>query len=125
MMLFLIRVAKNIKEGLLVRNIHIGLDCEPSKVFFSIKNNLPYRVSDIRILFLIYDASGIVIDYDENTYFPSFKNNAADLKLSPNAGIKPFLAKIIDQCDDVSPEINWRKGYKVNARILDFKIIDE
>ncbi|CAN5454315.1 hypothetical protein BH11BAC5_BH11BAC5_50640 [soil metagenome] len=120
-----ITVIPNIKEGVLVRNIHIGSNCEPAKIFFSIKNNLAYRVCDIKILFLIYDATGTVIDYDEDSYFPEYKNNPNDEYLAPYSGIKPYLARSVDNCELVAPEINWKTGYKVIYRVLNYKIIEE
>jgi len=117
-------IIPNIKEGVVVRDIHIGSSCDPTKIFFSIKNNLAYRVCDIRILFLIYDKTGTVIDYDDDTYFPGFEKDDPKY-LKDQSGIKPFLARLVDGCDYAAPEITWRKGYKVSARVLDFKIIED
>tara|TARA_R110002096_G_C14484524_1_gene714130 strand:+ start:84 stop:1088 length:1005 start_codon:yes stop_codon:yes gene_type:complete len=109
----------NIKEGVTIRNIKPCYDdwCSPSVVFFSIKNNLPYSVSDISLLVMVYDSSGVIIDYAEETYF---KENGYRSK-----PIKPFLAKSIDTHSDGAPEVSLKRGYKVKIRVLDFNIIEE
>ncbi len=114
-------VSPNIKEGVTVRNIDPCFGCGPTMVFFSIKNNLPYAVSDIRILILVYDATGTVVDYNEKTYFES-RYSSGDEK-----GIRPFLARSIDfdSHDESAPQVILKTGYKVKARVLDFKIIEE
>ena len=84
-------VSPNIKEAVIVRNIDPCFSCGPTMVFFSIKNNLPYTVSDIRILILVYDATGTVVDYNEDTYFESRYSS-----YSKEKGIRPYLARSID-----------------------------
>jgi hypothetical protein len=81
--------------------------------FFSAKNNLPYTVSHVRILILVYDATGTVVDYNEATYFVD--------------GIKPYLARTInfDSHDDQAPQVAVKTGYKAKARVLDFEISEE
>ena len=86
-------------------------------IFFSIKNNLAYTVSDIKILFLVYDATGTVVDYIEDTYF--------ETRWEKDAGIKPQLAKSIDFFGGGAPQITLKTGYRVKARVLDFKIQEE
>ncbi len=110
-------VKPNIKEGVSLRNIDPCLSCAPTMIFFSIKNNLAYTVSDIKILFLVYDATGTVVDYIEETYF--------DRRYERGAGIKPLLAKSIDFFGGLAPEVTLKPGYKVKARVLDFKIKEE
>lgn len=102
-------ISPSIKEGATIRNLAWG--CEPPFSYnFSIKNNLPNTISSITVLILVYDFTGVVVDYREETYF-SYD------------GIKPFLAK--------TTECNWgfrdsyKEGYKIKARILDFKIKEE
>src|SRR6218665_202528 len=118
-------VSPNVKEGVTVRNIeYCTEECSPSPtsriLSFSIKNNLPYTVSDVRILILAYDATGTVVDYNEGIYY---KDSSYGDK-----GIKPFLARSVDERDlrsnDQPPHVSLKTGYKVKARVLDFKIIE-
>jgi len=114
-------VSPNIKEGVKIRNIEPCFGCAPNMVFFSIKNNLPYTVSDVRILILVYDATGTVVDYNEKTYYESSYSYTKEI------GIRPFLARSIDfhSDDESAPQVILKTGYKVKARVLDFKIIEE
>lgn len=114
-------VSTNIKEGVSVRNVEPCFSCYPTKVSFSIKNNLPYLVSDIRILILVYDATGTAVDYNENTYYENH-HYSSEVK-----GIKPFLARSIDlqSHDENAPKVVLKEGYNVKARVLDFKINEE
>lgn len=111
-------VNPNIKEGVSVRNIEPCFGCAPTVIFFSIKNNLSYTVSDIKILFLVYDGTGTVVDYIEETYFERSS-------YSKEGGIKPLLAKSVDFFGGGAPQVTLKTGYKVKARVLDFKIIEE
>ena len=113
-------ISPNIKEGVTIRNIESCFSCAPTMVFFSIKNNLQYIVRDICILILVYDATGTVVDYNEETYY---KNNYSFEK----KGIRPFLARSIDfdSHDEHAPQVILKKGYKVKARVLDFKIVEK
>lgn len=113
-------VSPTIKEGVIVRNIEPCFGCGPTKVFFSIKNNLPHTVSDIRVLILVYDATGTVVDYNEETYYESSS-------YTKEKGIRPFLARSIDNDTrgEDAPRVILKAGYKVKARVLDFKIIEE
>jgi hypothetical protein len=109
----------NIKEGVSIRNIEICSHCIPTMIFFSIKNNLNYTVSDIKILFLVYDGTGTVVDYIEATYF-------ASNPYEKDIGIKPLLAKSIDLFQGDPPQVTtFKTGYKVKVRVLDFKIQEE
>lgn len=106
-------IEPNIKEGVSIRNISTHCtgstfeDIEGKLYDFSIKNNLSYTLSDIKILFLAYDATNTIVDYREFTY---------------SEQIKPLLAKSFECMNGVvlSGSIT-----KVKARILDFKIIEE
>ena len=110
-------VNPNIKEGVSVRNIEIDYNYTPTKISFSIKNNLPYIVSDIKILLLVYDATGTVVDYLEDTYIKQGYDEE---------GIKAFLAKSIEfHNGHFGHKLILKSGYKIKARILDFKIIEE
>lgn len=101
----------NIKEGVTIRNLTWGCFFDHS-FNFSIKNNLPVKVSNIKVLVLVYDLTGIVVDYYEDTYFEYYE------------GIKPFLAKTT-HCNNNPFQDSYKKGYKIRARILDFIIEDE
>ena len=85
---------------------------------FSIKNNLPTSISNVRALILVYDNTGTIVDYNENTYINGYGYDQNRPK-----EIKPFLAKTIDFSQDT--EIHGSKGYIVKIRILDFKINEE
>lgn len=107
-------VKPNIKEGVIIRNLEWG--CWASYSFnFSIKNNLPVSVSHIKVLILVYDTTGVIVNYYENTYFSGSREDIV---------IKPFLAKTIG-CINTLFEDSFKKGYVLKARILDFKIIEE
>ena len=100
----------NVKDGLTIRNLSWG--CSHSFSYnFSIKNNLPVTIRDVRVLVLVYDLTGVVVNYSEDTYFRY-------------DGIKPFLAKTID-CQHTTFMDSYKNGYKIKVRILDFKIQDE
>ncbi len=107
-------IKPNINEGVKIRNLAWG--CSHSFSFnFSIKNNLPVSVSCIKVLLLVYDTTGIIVNYYEDTYFCGF---------SKDSGIKPYLAKTTD-CNHSIFEDSFKKGYILKARILDFTIEDE
>ena len=100
-------VKPNIKEGVLVRNIILG--CTFSESFtYSIKNNLPSTISDVKVLILLYDLTGEIVDYKEETL---------------SEWIKPFLAKT-SYCSNRFDN-SYKVGYKIKVRILDFKIQEE
>jgi S1-C subfamily serine protease len=100
----------DVKDGVIVRNLSWGcfLDFGYN---FSIKNNLPVSISNIKVLILVYDLTGTIVNYSEKTLFKY-------------DGIKPFLAKTIG-CERREFKDSYKKGYKIKARILDFKILDE
>jgi S1-C subfamily serine protease len=107
-------ITPNSKESVIVRNLsywshNVGVNA----VSFSIKNNLQYTISDIDILILIYDNTGTVVDYKLDTYF---HNNLLE---SEEQGIKPYLAHLAN-----AYSIPYNIGYKLEARILNYKILD-
>jgi S1-C subfamily serine protease len=104
-------ITPNISEGVSVRNIKN--QSGNGQYTFSIKNNLDKSISNITILFLLYDEEGVVVDYFEETFFTN--------ETYGEFWIKPYLAKLEDFY-----EYSWGKSNsdKVKARILDFKIID-
>ena len=104
-------IPSNIKEGVTIRNLAWGCFFDFS-YNFSIKNNLSSTISNVTVLILVYDLTGVVVNYKEYTYF------------AYGDGIKPFLAKTID-CEHTEFEDSYKPGYKIKARILDFKIKDE
>jgi hypothetical protein len=108
-------VTPNIKDGAVLRSINTYInpyDKSTAHVTFSIKNNLQYTISDIKVLILVYDNTGTVVDYKEITYFNSYQKS--------NDGIKPFLAKTY-----FSDDFLWQLGNKFKMRILDFKINED
>ena len=70
---------------------------------------------------LVFDSNGSIVDSDEDTYYKS-RNSASD-----GIGIKPFLAKTVDfdSRDENVPQVDLKSGYKVEARVLDFRIVEE
>lgn len=110
----------NIKEGVIIRKI----ECKNffgAQISFSIKNNLPYTISDISLLFLLYDNTGTVVDYVEQTY-------VSTSRYGREKGIKPFLAKSFGYSGNKTGtelDAEFKTGYKIEARLLDFKIIEE
>lgn len=117
----------NIEKGLYIRNIEWEirtsvLDNEPPLVKklkgFSFKNDLPYRVSQIKVLFIVYDESGVPIDYYQRIYLNCKDCNDA------NDGIKPYLAKYIDFFPKARAFRCENEDERIEIRILDFKIHD-
>jgi hypothetical protein len=110
----------DIKSGVVVRDFKYELTDYESKskrlTSISILNLLPYNVTNIKLLFLIFDKSGIPIHYEEKEYFP--------YHYQYELGINPFLAKKI--------EFDYRGfgthiiyfGERVEIRVLDFRIVE-
>ena len=92
-------INSNIKEGVTIRNINM---LNNKFIEFSVKNNLGYTVSDIKVLFLVYDKSGVVVDYVEKTCFETSRYNKDE-------GIKPYLAKSVDFFSGAA-EVNASSG---------------
>lgn len=121
-------ITPNIKEGVSIKNVVRCPDAVSpyGKICFTVKNDLPYRISDITILFLAYDRTGDVFDYKEDIFF-KYKSWEKDDK--DKGGIKPFLARTInlETSDESSPELSLEYGsaFTLKARVLDFKIIEE
>ena len=113
----------NVKDGVIIRKIEAENWTSGARVSFSIKNNLPHTISNIKLLFLLYDNTGTIVDYIEREY----------LDCGWCGEIKPFLAKSFGYTRDIegngpSPtefQAEFKTGYKIKARVLDFKIRDE
>jgi len=114
-------IKPNIKEGVVIRNIkRFGNGFE-----FSIKNNLPYTIRNVTILFLGYDATGTVVDYRETCFLrctPPKYNYGYRTETLPKekCQIPPYLAKM-----EMIISESFIKHPKIIARILDFEIIEE
>ena len=109
-------IKPNINEGVVVRNLSFGegtVNTYYKEVSFSIKNNLPYMVTDVDVLILVYDNTGTVVDYKQNTYLRYYYG-------STDQGIKPYLAHTLNAAFDIT----YRDGYKLSARVLNYKIIE-
>lgn len=109
----------NNKEGVEIRNISY----ENNEIYsFSIKNNLPNKISDIKVLFISYDATGTIVDYREFVFFETTKYS--------NQEIAPFMAKTLDYENyfrynyDNNLSIHI-VGKKVKARLLNYKILED
>lgn len=119
-------VTPNIKEGVSIKNVRRCPNAiSPyGRICFTVKNDLPYKISDITILFLAYDKNGTVFDYTEEIFFKYNSYSGHD-----KVGIKPFLARTInlETSDERTPELSLDYGstFTIKARILDFKIIEE
>ena len=101
----------DIKEGVVLRNV----DWSPGRgkdIYYSIKNNLPYSIYNIKMIFIVYDKTGTVVDYDEIDY----------CGWEP---IKPFLAKSFTWSTGWLPEVSLINASKVEARILDYEIVED
>ncbi len=84
----------------------------------SFKNQLPHTIKNIRVIFILYDKSGIPVDYFEKSYF-----NGSGVE-----GIKPFLAKTVtfDMGDWITHRaLRKESGENLKVRILDFEIVEE
>lgn len=111
---------KDIKEGLEIVNVEWRNDAIPEVGVpattytlegFSIKNNLPYEITEVKLLLIIKTAKGVPIDAQE--YKTSF---------SYREPIKPFLSKYIKSYG-INDRIRERKpSDKLEIRILDFEI---
>lgn len=112
-------VSTNIQDGVSIRNFKpcaLYSSTGVIEIEFSIKNNLPQAVKEVRILFLLYDNAGVVVDYTEGTFIFG-------------SDIAPFLAKTVhcgaSYMEDKPPSLAYKTGYKIKARVLDFEIIEE
>lgn len=115
-------LGKGIKEGIEIINVEWeandggGYYSSPTHYElegFSIKNNLPYEITKVEILFILINAQGQPIDAIEYSPYLSFGDY-----------IKPFLAKYIKAGSSIgNKRIGQRKpGEKLEIRILDFSI---
>lgn len=113
-------LGKSIKEGLEIINFEwerdIFTDPYPKNLQgFSIKNNLPYEITDVKLLFILRNAQGQPIDALEYSPYISYGKY-----------IKPFLAMFVET--DVGTSLSSKRvtkknqGEKLEIRILDFSI---
>ena len=123
------KTAKNeidVKEGIIIRDWKYKTGITSSNVqshhkliaSISFRNQTLYTVRKIQVIYILFDKSGVPVDYFEKTYFDGYRDE----------GIKPFLAKTITF--DI---FDWRDyralrkeyGENLEVRILDFEIVDE
>lgn len=123
------KTAKNeidVKEGIIIRDWKYKTGITSSNVqshhkliaSISFRNQTPYTVRKIQVIYILFDKSGVPVDYFEKTYFDGYRDE----------GIKPFLAKTITfDIFDWEGHRALRKEYGENleVRILDFEIVDE
>jgi hypothetical protein len=118
----------DIKEGIVIRDWKYETGIFSSNVqshhklikSISFRNKLPYTVKNIQVIFILFDKTGIPVDYFEKTYFGGYGDEGKS--------IKPFLAKTVtfDILDwDQHRALRKEYGENLEVRILDFKIIDE
>lgn len=130
-------LGKNIKEGVIIRQIQLDYHNSPwgeessarSGIrSFSILNNTTYEIFDVKILFMSFDMAGVLVDSEE--YLVQQENE--------KTYIKPNLAKVIAEQESCIKKNNagycysgitcflyFKPGYKIVARILDFKINED
>jgi S1-C subfamily serine protease len=109
-------ISKKISEGIQIINIEWkyfqGIN---SLEGFSIKNNLPYKINNIRLLVVLKNAQGIPIDYAQISVLDHFRDY-----------VDPNLSKYIDVGNSylgLGDRIRIRKkGEKLELKILDFTI---
>ena len=117
----------NIEKGLYMRNIEWGqyrIDNEIHKHLksFSFKNDLPYKVANIVVLYIRYDELGVPLDYFQTKYLTC---EVRYTKCKKN-GIKPYLAKYIGSPgSQYATRYDDAKNERIEIRILDFDIIEE
>jgi S1-C subfamily serine protease len=119
-------LGKGIKEGLEIINIewesitdYIGNGkygvIERRLEGFSIKNNLPYEITKVKLLLILRNVQGQPIDAFEYSPYISYREY-----------IKPFLAKYVEAgfASSIGRERvgKRKKGEKLEIRILDFSI---
>ncbi|QAA80343.1 serine protease [Aequorivita sp. H23M31] len=112
---------KGIKEGIEIINIEWS-DGHNAKMLdgFSIKNNIPYTITKVKLLFILRNAQGQMIDAFE---WSDSSFSLGSMKYGDY--IKPFLAKYVSS---VTGQLNWQRvskrktGEKLEIRILDFSI---
>lgn len=104
----------DLREAIKIRHIKWdkwgkqGWDDVPASYIsqFSILNSLSYPVSNIRIMFIVYDKAGTPVDYDNVEILPEGKGT-----------IMPGLAKTF-----YGYWASMEVGYKCEVRLIDFKI---
>lgn len=118
------------RDGLEIRNpvwsdevSNIIDDGTPILLDFSILNNTPYPVSDIRLLLILYDKTNTPVDYSSVTIYQGGKEK-----------IVPGLAKTIINSNNSRRltllenrpiKLIRKKGYTCEIRVLDFKIYED
>ena len=117
-----IKDGAHVIDGIKVRNVifetSVSALYDYPKILksISLKNDLAYFVGDIRILFIVYDDTGVPLDYFEEKY-----NRY-------HYGIKPFLARTIDFGSAGYEHKALRlenKSERIEIRILDFTIDED
>ncbi|WP_418637137.1 S1C family serine protease [Winogradskyella sp.] len=114
----------NVKDGIEIRDWNYDRGCgfrykdKTCIESISVRNKLPYKVKNIKTIFILFDNTGIPIDYFEEELFSSYGDE----------GIRPFLAKtiefdIFDWKDH--PALRKSAGDKLEIRILDFEIVED
>jgi hypothetical protein len=128
----------DVKEGILIRDWKYETGQEGSRSSSNIEikphhkliksisflNRLPYKVENIRVLFILFDKSGIPIDYFSDTFFYNYGKGYN----RPEPGIEPFLARtLVFGWDDWYKHRSLVKesGENLEVRILDFNIVED
>lgn len=111
-----------VKEGVQIINIEWEkLDYSIPELYrgnsnlegFSIKNNLPYTIENIKLLLILKNSRGEPIDYEER------EECRYDV-------IRPFLSKYIQTRSRHSRLYERKSKYeKIEIRVLDFKIVED
>ncbi len=120
-------VNPNVAAGVTIRNIKPCAEASSSGKIsfqFSIMNNLSYKIGSIKVLFLSYDNTGVMVDYGERTFVTPY------FSYEKKPGIEPNMARTIgcyelDRNLNSSPELAFERGYSIKTRVLDFEILEK
>lgn len=112
---------KNIVDGVEIVNVEwqkinysIPKEYRGSQYFegFSVKNNLPYSIKNIKVLFILKKSNGSIIDYTEEWVF------TRDV-------VKPFLTKYNSLTNTGLRVFERLPGEILETRVLDFTILED
>jgi len=130
-------IGKHLKEGVIIRQLVLDYHNSPWEEessartgirSFSVLNNTSYSIYDVKILFMSFDNTGVLVDSEEYVVGKPYDKVI----------IKPNLAKVISEQESciqkdvirycysgITCFLYFKPGYKVVARILDFKIDED
>ncbi len=101
---------QNVREGIIIRDIHFNLQFGKELESFSIYNALSIPVTNIKVLFIVYDSKGIPVDSREEILMEHEY-------IQPKLAKRPYLKLI--------PIPSMRQTDRLEIRILNFCIEGE